>query len=515
MMNTTLRIRLGALLLPLLVGLSALPLRAQEASQLPSMKTGPSLEELEARRRELAKDIEAATPAFEDALEKVTASGLSPDEAKQAHQGQLESLPDGKRQLLEEVQPAIADYESKLLTYFQVYDQWGIRKMDQRSLEAYNSLSESYLDLRGKLDHGQVSKLEKMVKDMGAAIIEYWKWRETISGPDGHKRLVPLRLMSRTTRAAELEIERLRMKTGEVPRTGFWQRIGNSLSKIKRTWLNLRTKTALISPAVRLFAYLGNPWKKPDPERMSSLLREMGERFGMRAKIDLTIDGSDRIPQGKKIIFAPSHRSTFVDSLTMVRVLPGNVTPTMTLTFFPEWFRPIAQRFTQDEPGIIFANAMGVNVVDQVAEAVKTDRTVLFFPEGNVPGPIGEIRPLRSGLLFISEKLLEEDLAVVPVTIEDPFDGWGEIPYASGDRALGIKLGVHYERPLNARAVYAMSRGEQERLLLNLIRERWHRRLEPEFERLRATEAAPMESDEFSCEVEGAGDKFELLHADE
>lgn len=467
--------------------------------------------ELDQRLRQHEERILQSHQAFQQVYRDVLALDLTAAESRLAAQGQLDQLPPEKAEVLRAAEPVAGYHDANLQAYFDTYDLWSVQRMDLKVHQVTQDLQQIRDDLATKTTASRLRTLDGKLAEVGEHAAEYQKYRDVGDGREGYKRLWALRRMSLASRASYVEIERLRRKVGDLPPLTIGERFKGFLGRVKRSFLNFRLQTSIVTPMLKILTHLSLGRGKRDKEAMAGLLREMGGKYLGRGKIDLEVRGADRIPEGKKLIFTPSHRSEFIDSMGLVHILPGRVTPIQTILFYPSWFRPIIQWLTRGEPGLILAQANGIDVIERCVQAVKDERTLLFFPEGNVPSPLGEIRRLRTGLLSISEKLLEENVAIVPVILDDPIDMWGDAVYGTADRELGIQVEVTYDEALDPRVLHALSRG-RERLLLDVIRESWHRRLVPELKARVENPTGELES--FSAETDGREAMFELLHDD-
>lgn len=478
----------------------ALPLAAgaQERPDLPSIKA--RLQALDGVLAAAATRVKSARPGFRSAYDAVVGLRLTADQARAANQGHLDELPAQAKQVIERAYPAVSAHNAALEAYYSGYDEQASLRMDVKTLETIADLEATRAALAQQ--GGKVAKLDKVLVDVKAHAAEYWKYRDVDTGKDAHKRLWALRSMSESSRLATLEIDAIERALGIDPTPSVMDRVRAAMGRTKRFWLNLRAKTAVAPPLVKILAYLANPLHKDDPDRVSTLIREMGRAFSTKAKVELDVTGRENIPADRKLIITPSHRSDFVDTMGMVSLLTGRVTPIQTVFFYPKWARPMITRLLAEEPGLILAQAEGVDVVARCVESVKTGRTLLFFPEGNIPSPLGELRRLRSGLEAISEKTLDENVAIVPVTLDDPAESWGVAQYATADRELGMKVRVIFDRPLEPRALFALQ-GQNAHLLLNTLRESYHRNLLP---------AMADSAQKFSGEMDGREEQFDALH---
>lgn len=480
----------------------ALPLAALAQTQPDLGKIKARLAALDGVLAAAETRVKSSRPGFRAAYDSVVGLHLTADQARAANQGQLDLLPAPAKATLERAYPAVTAHNAALEAYYSGYDEQASLRMDVKALETIADLEATRTALAQQ--GGKVAKLDSALVKVKADAAEYWKYRDVDTGKDAHKRLWALRSMSESSRLAGLEVDAIERKLGIDPTPGFPDRIRSAMGRTRRFWLNLRAKTAVAPPLVKILAYLANPLHQDDPDRVSSLIREMGSAFTTKAKVELTVSGRENIPSdaSRKLIITPSHRSDFVDTMGMVSLLQGRVTPIQTVFFYPKWARPMITRMMANEPGLILAQAEGVDVIARCVDSLKTGRTLLFFPEGNIPSPLGELRRLRSGLEAISERTLDENVAIVPVTLDDPAETWGVPQYATADRELGMKVRVIFDRPLEPRALHALQ-GSASHLLLNALRETYHRNLVP---------ALADSSQVFKGEMDGREEQFEALH---
>lgn len=480
----------------------ALPLAALAGTQPDLAAIKARLAALEGVLAAAETRVKSSRPGYQAAYDAVVALKLTADQARAAHAGQLDALPAPAKAAIERAYPAVTAHNAALAAYYSGYDEQASLAMDVKALETIADLEATRAALASQ--GGKVAKLDQALVKVKADAAEYWKYRDVDTGKDAHKRLWALRSMSESSRLAGLEVDAIERKLGIDPTPSLSERIKAAMGRTRRFWLNLRAKTAVAPPLVKILAYLANPLHKDDPDRVSTLIREMGRAFTTKAKVELTVSGRENIPTdpARKLIITPSHRSDFVDTMGMVSLLQGRVTPIQTVFFYPKWARPMITRMMANEPGLILAQAEGVDVIARCVDSLKTGRTLLFFPEGNIPSPLGELRRLRSGLEAISERTLDENVAIVPVTLDDPAETWGVPQYATADRELGLKVRVIFDRPLEPRALYALQ-GAASHLLLNTLRETYHRNLLP---------AMADAQQVFAGEMDGREENFEALY---
>jgi hypothetical protein len=452
---------------------------------------------VEARVAAAASQAVRTGQAYRDAVAPLAALKLTADHARAAHAGEAAKLPAAVRTALETAAPAVAAHHAALGDYFAAYDEASITRMDLKVMEVIQELEAARAEVASKHPDVEAGGLDKALAEVRSAAAQYWNARTITQGKESFKRLYALRHLADAHRKAEAQVRKVLAKTGQLPATsdrhsdrrqGFKHKVSALRGKIRRIAANLRVKASMAPKLGRLVAYLARPGR-PDPDRMSELMKELGETFTTRGKVKIDVEGRDRIPAGKKLVFTPSHRSGTVDSMIMVQLMPGRFTPLATFRYYPEWAKPIVGKLLEGEPGLIPVDLPGVDVVARSVETVRSGRSLLIYPEGHIASPLGEIRPLRNGIERITEQLLDEDVALIPVTIDDPAAGWGEKTYANGDRELGLSVKVTMDPPLDPRLVHALS-GKHDGLLLGLIRETWHRNMEPGLAALRAPSAA-------------------------
>lgn len=463
-----------------------------------------ALEAETARAEEAVKQSEAA---FRSTWAKIEATPITAEQAKAAHAGQLDGLPAAVQGAIAAAEPVVAAHEAALVAYFQIYDKLSISKMDLKVTEVIQDLEGTRDALRDR--GGDVPPLDKALKDIRAAASKYWDARAVTTGPESFKRLYALRDLSDAYRAAELQVKKIQVSLGDLPIPKRKSVISRVRAKIKGVATALRLKASMAPKVARIVAYLARPVRKPDPDRLSELVKELGETYTQKGKIHIEAVGQENIPQGKKLIFTPSHRQGSIDSLVMVQLMPGNFTPLMTFRYYPEWSKPLIKKALTNEPGLIPVDLPDVDVVERAVQSVRDGRALLIYPEGHVASPLGEIRPLRNGIERMCEKLLDEDVALVPVTIVDPVEGFGEQKYGSVGTELGMDVKIVFDRPINPRWVYAMG-AKREGLLLNMIRENWHRNTLPSFAPVATQPAGPVEK--IDAQSDYREPQFEAVH---
>jgi 1-acyl-sn-glycerol-3-phosphate acyltransferase len=467
--------------LSLVLVLCGLSLPAFAGSAPPAVEVLKSnLDQLDQQLVPLEKAVLASEPPFWKAYDGIAAQNLTAEQARTAHEGHADALPEPARVAIDAALPAMRRHQDDLWHYFQAYDKWATAQMDHRIGSLTQSMLDARKELATKLSEGALSSLDKRIAKAQVHPDEFWATKGITHGPRSMYRLAATRNFAIASLAAETEIHRLRHKAGMEPARTWGQSINIAVTKIHREAVNLRVRATLAAPFVKLISYLLNPFRKtPDPDRIANILKEAGQTFLARGKVEIESVGKERIPTGKKIIYTPSHRSDYVDSMTSVSTFEGpRLTPINAVTFYPAWSREIIAKLFRDEPGVILTNVPGEDVVARCVQAIKDGRTLLFFPEGNRPGAESSIRPMRAGLEPVTRATLDEDLAIVPVTFVDPMNPYGQPTYAHGERELGLKVKVVYDRPINPRVVYAISRGTSH-LLLNLVRMNYHRNLVP------------------------------------
>lgn len=436
------------------------------------------LEEQEVQLRAQEQKVLATTAPCHDALIKLESLPVDKAQATAAHEGRFADLPPLVKAAVEGAEPLVAAHHGSLATYFTTYDQVQMTRMDVKVLEVVQDLERARTTFAQKLGEVPVRGLDKVLVQVRKATRDYWEARLVTEGKESYKRLYALRALERAHLKAGAQVKRLERKASGDPAPGIREILGKVGTKIRNVAANLRVRASFAPTFGRLAAYLVNPWSKPDPDRMSDLMKELGSTFTTKGKVQIETVGRDRVPTDKKLIFTPTHRSGMPDSMIAVQLLPGQVTPLMTFRYYPKVLKPMIKNLLEDEPGLIPVDLPDIDVVQRSVDTVKNGRTLLIFPEGHVASPIGEVRPLRNGIDRITEQLLDENVAVVPITLDDPVDLWGQQKYANGYANLDMKVKVVFDRALDPRVIYMFS-GRHSDLLLQLVREAWHRNLMP------------------------------------
>lgn len=416
----------------------------------------------------------AAARAAVDAVEKLA---LNEAEAKACGKGELTALAPGRAAAVKGALPAVAAHDEHLEAYFAAYDEWATLKMDEKVLSVLADLEKTRAQLAEQLGEGDLKHFDELaaeVKKNGAA---YWEHRDVSEGRESWRRYADLRNMSAAGIPLEDEIAKLGQQLGTIAKPTLKQRISARLGDTRRFFQRFRRDASMKVPMAKIVAHLANPWAS-DPDRVSAQLQDMGRRFVKEAKIDIQVVGREHLGGGRRLIIAPSHRNVYVDPFSMFSVLEGPITVIQTILWFPSWAHATAVKWTADEPGVILAHTDGVDVIALCEKAIRAGRTLLFFPEGNIPSPLGEIRRIRSGLQTIGEKTLDHSVAIVPVTLKDPVEAWGAPVPGTHGRELGAKVTVVFDRPLDVKTVHALSFGRA-KLLGNLLREHYHQNLIP------------------------------------
>lgn len=465
------------------------------------------LAELESALHQREAAVVASRAAYRQAYDAMEQANPSADDARNAAAGKLDACAPAVRQAAEASAAGVKAHNADLEAYFHAYDEWSTLRMDAKVLEVCARMKEARDTFASQTGEEALKGLDKAIAAVNADAKAYWEHRDVTQGRESWRRYADLRRMSGSDRAAQAEIERLKVKLGQTEAAPLMERIKKKLHRTKRFWENMGLKMSLQIPQTKILAYLANPLAKKDPSKVSSLLRDMGKRYARGAKIDLEVVGRENLPKDKTLIVTPSHRNVFVDPFSMFNVTSGDLTVVQTILWFPSWAHEHVKKMTADEPGVILAHTDGVDVIGKSVESVKAGRTLLFFPEGNIPSPLGEIRRMRSGLDTIAEKVLENPVAIAPVTILDPVDQWGVPGYGDTDRDLGMKVKVVFDKAVDPKVLFSLS-GGTERLMLNVLRESYHKNLIPAL----ADPAPAGNTEEFAGEADETRSNFDKLY---
>lgn len=450
--------------------------------------------DLEARRvrlAELAKEVEAqkkvvgplvnATlpkiPAFAEQLQALHQVPLSRAEREVILSQGIEGLAPEKKAHFEEAAPAFQDLKGSLEAYFAAYDEHMRGELALRKEGAVLKALERRLALEPHLSDKARRKLDPHFAKLAEMEDEYEAMR--LDPNAKHYKLFEL-LRDIYFQADDLDDELLRWerKYKLAPRVPFGHKVGNFFRKIKGMARKLKIQAVSLPAVSRLFThvFLRPFWNKThDADKTNELIRFYSKSYRWAAGLRLRVTGQEGIPSDAPVVFALSHRATIEDAMTMTAVVPGTYSFMWAADAMPAW---LTKRLVAD-PTVIAVGGKNpdgtkVDAVEESIKVIEQGRNLALFPEGNVPSPQKETRPLRAGIDVITQEVGADPVYIVPITIDDTAIGYGEERKPSERRKMNIDVTVGAAiDPIRLRAVP----GADRQFLLNVIRGIYHRNL--------------------------------------
>lgn len=479
--TTALRASISALLL-LALG-ARLPANPLLPSDLEARRAELKQVSLEAQELQkpvgfLVNDAIKKVPAFVQDLTAVHQVPLSNEERKALLEGGHTALPAEKAAVFASAEPSFTEMKSALTAYFQAYDAYMDAEIRKRTFGAVLGA----LERRAALDE-HLSEKQKAELDEGFARLEELEvtYRQHLTDPSAREYLRPRRAKHVFFAADGMDDELLALerKYGLEPKLPWGHRVGNFFRGLKRKARLLKINAASLPAAARLFThvFLRPFWNKEhDPEKTSDLIRFYSKSYRWAAGMKLNVRGQEGIPSDAPVVFALSHRATIEDAMTMTAVIPGAYSFMWAADAMPKW---LAKRLVADPTviavGGIKEDGTRVDAVEESLKALKSGQNLALFPEGNVPTPMKETRPLRSGLDIITRELSEKPIYIVPVTIDDTAAGWdAENPRRSQTEKMDVNVTVG--KPLDPLRLRGVP-GADRQFLLDVVRGIYHRNL--------------------------------------
>ena len=140
----------------------------------------------------------------------------------------------------------------------------------------------------------------------------------------------------------------------------------------------------------------------------------------------IKVIGSEKVPRGVPVIFAPNHQYAFMDALIIViasRKIPyflvrGDIFKSSIASFLLRSLRMMPVYRQRDNVNVLSKNEA---IFNRCVEILHNRQRLVIFPEGN-HSKIRKIRPMRKGVFRIGFRAINEnpqskDLVVIPVGI--------------------------------------------------------------------------------------------------
>ncbi len=418
-------------------------------------------------------------PEFVRHMQDLHRVPLDPGERQALLAGGASALPEAKRAVFEAAAPNFAGMKKALAEYFAAYDAY---QRDEIHLRTYGAIlgalerREALLPLVTKEKHRQ-----EFSRAFARLETEERTYRERLADPAD-----PFHTRSEEAKelwflAADLDelLLRYERKFGLAPKLPFGHRVGNFFRGLKDKARAVKINALSLPAMTRLFVHLFlRPfWAKDHaPDQTNDLVRFFSKSYRWAAGLKLRVHGQEGIPTDAPIVFALSHRATIEDAMTMAAVVPGTYSFMWAVRAMPKWL----QKKLVADPTVIAVggkhpDGTKVDAVAEAIEAIRQGRNLALFPEGNVPTPQGETRPLRVGIDVITAEVSEEPVYIVPITIVDTAIGWEateDEPSKDRPMAVDVFVGAPID-PLRLKSVP----GADQQFLLDVIRGIYHRNL--------------------------------------
>lgn len=410
--------------------------------------------------------------------------------------------------------PAFADMKGALAAYFAAYDEYQRAELKLRAFGSTLGALERKAALEPLLEPKDAAKLGPAFAELETKEAAY---RALAADPAAkhYKLFQALRDVAYAADDLDDVLLALERKTGIEPKLPWGHKIGRFFKGLKHKAKVAKIQALALPATARLatHVFLRPFWNKThDADKTNDLIRFYSKSYRWAAGMKLRVKGQEGIPTDAPIVFALSHRATIEDAMTMTAVIPGTYSFMWAASAMPKWLK---KRLVADPTVIAVGgkkpDGSKVDAVTEGIKALEEGRNLALFPEGNVPSPQKETRPLRAGLDVITRELSAKPIYIVPITIDDPAAGW-DAPgrRLSEHRKLNIDVTVGAAiDPLRVRAVP----GADRQLLLDVVRGIYHRNLY----RPDVSLAAPV--CETVCAVEDLGripareeGKFDALH---
>lgn len=417
-------------------------------------------------------------PAFSHHLRAVHQVPLDPGE-RAALLGQgVGALATEKAAVFQAAAPSFAAMKQALAAYFAAYDAYQTAEIHLRTYATILGALERREALEPHLKARQRAKLGAALATLEAKEREY---RELVADPAGKFYDRPELAKEVYFLAADVGelLLGLERKAGLAPKLPWGQRLGGALHGLAQKARALKIQAVSLPAMARLFThvFLRPFWNREhDAARTNDLIRFFSRSYRWAAGMTLRVQGGEGIPADAPVVFALSHRATIEDAMTMAAVVPGTYSFMWGARAMPSWLK---KKLVAD-PSVIAVGGENpdgspVDAVAEAIEALRQGRNLALFPEGNVPTPQGETRPLRSGIDVITEQVSDQPVYIVPITIDDSALDWdAENLEPSKERklTLDVTVGAAID-PLRLKSVP----GADRQLLLDVIRGIYHRNL--------------------------------------
>ncbi|HXH13165.1 MAG TPA: AMP-binding protein [Alphaproteobacteria bacterium] len=203
-------------------------------------------------------------------------------------------------------------------------------------------------------------------------------------------------------RAVWWQLTRLALAGARPQLRRMWQHAGQALYA-GYAWTQLGICAAVLWIAIALLPRLS--WRR-------TVARVVTQQLLRMVKIPVVVRGGDHLRQDRPCVLVTNHAS-YMDALVLIAVLPTWVSfvakRELTRHFFPRvLFQRLGTEFVER-----FDAQRGVEDTERVLQAVRTGRSMLFFPEGTFKRAPG-LLPFRMGAFVVAA---QAGVPVVPMAI--------------------------------------------------------------------------------------------------
>lgn len=416
-----------------------------------------------------------ATPRYVDHLVAIHRVALDPAERKALKEQGLAALESSKAGPFEAAAETFTGMKADLASYFEAYDKYQVAEIKVRILGASLALLDKRDQLATKLSPDRLAKLD-------AALAEYLRreklYRAYAAWPKAknHHRALTALVATRSAASLTAVADAYMRKTGLLPKEPFGKKLRNVAGKVKQSLRLAKIGAACLPALGKMLAYLYNPFRKgPNDQKATDGLRFISKSYRWAAGMKVEIVGKEKVPTDHPVIFALSHRSELEDAVVMMGALTDKASFMVGQWALPSFLNDkLAEEPTMINVEGTKPDGTPINAVEEGIETIQDGRDLFIFPEGMTPTDQKETQPLRGGIDLIANAVMENPVSIVPVTIDDPANGYEDGPHKSlaGKTKVTVTFGSALD-PLRIKAVP----GADAQLVLDTIRAVWHRNL--------------------------------------
>ncbi|MCC6526314.1 MAG: 1-acyl-sn-glycerol-3-phosphate acyltransferase [Polyangiaceae bacterium] len=178
-----------------------------------------------------------------------------------------------------------------------------------------------------------------------------------------------------------------------------------------------------------------------DPAVIDGRTRALGERVLARARVTLTVEGTERVPAGRAFVYMSNHQS-HVDIPVVFATVPATrlrMVAKKELFRVPVWGRAMrAAGMVEVDRG---NRSAAVQALERAGEQIRSGVSVWIAPEGT-RSRTGAIGPLKKGGFHLA---LATGTPIVPIAISGTRR---VLPAAGRSMRHGVPVSVRYGAPI-------------------------------------------------------------------